>query len=83
MKNLWKKLYFTAGLLYTLDSAKRYEKTQGYRNLRKETYDRWVNYDLPGKNSFNYIWGLIEVLSFLASWPLWIVQVILDMTINK
>lgn len=83
MKNLWKKLYFTAGLLYTLDSAKEYRKTQGYKNLRKETFNKWIEYDLYGKNHFDYIWRLIMSLAFLASWPLWIVQVILDLTINK
>lgn len=82
MKNLWKKLYFTAGLLVTISSIRDWLKTPNAKQMETEFKDSIREIGLLKESSVRTLWGFTVVLATLISWPLWVIQVIIDYT-NK
>lgn len=80
MKKLGKFLFWMAGFLYTIEGYKRVKRSNRMKELKKECYEYFGDLDT---SIVRHIWNFVNIVAFLIAWPLWIVQVILDLTLNK
>ncbi len=82
MKKIGKFLFWMTGFLYTMDCFKRARKDKRFAELKKRTYDALSDIGAPDVLCRS-IWRFILTTAFLLVWPFWVIQVILDMTVNK
>jgi hypothetical protein len=82
MKKLGKFIFWMAGFLYTMKCFKRVRNGKRLATIKREAYDALSDIGLSDA-WFKNIWGFILVASFLLAWPLWLIQVILDLTLNE
>ena len=71
------------GFVYTIYSYERCKKTDSFKEIKLTFRNRLVEDDLLDPAMFEIIWKLINGLTFIIIWPLWVVQVLLDLTVNK
>lgn len=82
MKKIGKFLFWLTGFLYTMDGFKRARKNKRLEEAKKKLYDTFS--DMGASDTLcRGIWRFVLLIAFLLIWPLWLIQVILDMTVNK
>ena len=82
MKKIGKFLFWLTGFLYTMDCFKRARKDKRYAEYKKKVYDALSDVG-ASDNLCRGIWRFVLTMAFFVTWPLWQIQVILDMTVNK